>query len=114
MMENINNTKIAMIIIFFYVITSILQGNYHYSILGIYFIVKNIFEYKFNKGIELPSINYTIIGTIFAQFLALILMIISCKKFPENSFTAQILTNNLSIAGYAVGSFWYRYVNHQN
>lgn len=114
MMENMNNKKIAMIIIIFYMITSVMQGNYHFAILGAYFIIKNIFEHKFNKGIELPSINYTIIGTIIGQFTVLIIMICWYDIFSDNPYTEQILTTNLSIVGYAFGSFRYRSVTAQN
>ncbi|AMZ02471.1 hypothetical protein [Mimivirus Bombay] len=113
-MENMNNKKIAMIIIIFYVITSMVQGNYHFAILGAYFIIKNIFEYKFNKGIELPSINYTIIGTIIGQYTVLIIMIFCRDNFSDNPYIEQILTTNLSIVGYAFGSFWYRCITTQN
>ncbi|AVG46765.1 hypothetical protein [Acanthamoeba polyphaga mimivirus] len=95
-------------------ITSVVQGNYHFAILGAYFIIKNLFEHKFNKGIELPSINYTIIGTIVGQFTVLIIMICCYGKFSDNPYTAQILTTNMSIVGYAFGSFWYRSIIAQN
>ncbi|ANB51099.1 hypothetical protein [Powai lake megavirus] len=114
MMDNMSNKKIAMIIIIFYMITSVVQGNYHFAILGAYFIIKNLFEHKFNKGIELPSINYTIIGTIVGQFIVLIIMICCYSKFSDNPYTAQILTTNMSIVGYAFGSFWYRSITAQN
>nr|URM61854.1 hypothetical protein [Mimivirus sp.] len=108
MMDNMNNKKIAMIIIIFYMITSVVQGNYHFAILGAYFIIKNLFEYKFNKSIELSSINYTIIGAIIGQYIVLVVMIYNYKKFTDNPYTAQILTTNMSIVGYTLGSFWYR------
>ncbi|BCS82794.1 hypothetical protein QLL95_gp0305 [Cotonvirus japonicus] len=109
-MDNMNNKKIAMIIIIFYTIISIFQGNYHFGILGAYYIIKNIFELKFNKGIELSSINYTIIGVIVGQFAALVLIVFFYKynKFTDNPYMTQIITTNMSIVGYTLGSFWYR------
>ncbi|UFX99726.1 hypothetical protein QKC54_gp1001 [Megavirus baoshan] len=114
MMDDMDNKKIAMIIIIFYTITSIVQGNCHFAILGAYYIIKNLFEHKFNKGIELPSINYTITGTIIGQFLILVIMICYYNKFTDNPYTAQILTTNMSILGYVFGSFWYRSVTTHN